>query len=111
MIEQSQKEDIFNILRVLSSQNDFTQRKLSNRLNFSLGKTNYLLRILIQKGFIEIGNFTKGDQKLRKIKYILTNNGLKHKIRLAYYYLKIKEKEYLDLKREFANKEGDDAKR
>jgi EPS-associated MarR family transcriptional regulator len=100
MIEQAIKEDIFNILRVLSDKDDVTQRELSHHLEFSLGKTNYLIKILIQKGFIEIGNFTKGDQKLKKFKYILTKKGFEHKLRLAYYYLKIKEKEFLTLKRE-----------
>ena len=100
MIEQTIKEDIFNILRFLSSKEDLTQRELSHHLDFSLGKTNYLIKILIQKGFIEIGNFTKGDQKLKKFKYMLTKKGFEHKLRLAYYYLKIKEKEFLTLKRE-----------
>jgi len=102
MIEQSVKEDVFKILRVLSSKDDLTQRKLSHRLDFSLGKTNYLIKILIQKGFIEIRNFTEGDQKLKKIRYIITKKGFEHKLRLAYYYLKIKEKEYTDLKQELA---------
>ena len=67
MIEQAIKEDIFNILRVLSSRENLTQRDLSHHLDFSLGKTNYLIKILIQKGFIEIGNFTKGDQKINNV--------------------------------------------
>ncbi len=100
MIEQAIKEDIFNILRLLSSREYFTQRDLSHHLDFSLGKTNYLIKILIQKGFIEIGNFTKGGQKLNKFRYILTKKGFEHKLRLAYYYLKIKEKEFYDLKKE-----------
>ncbi|MFH1776586.1 MAG: MarR family EPS-associated transcriptional regulator [Candidatus Omnitrophota bacterium] len=100
MIEQAIKEDIFNILRVLSSRENLTQRDLSQHLDFSLGKTNYLIKILIQKGFIEIKNFTEGGQKLNKFRYILTKKGFEHKLRLAYYYLKIKEKEFYDLKRE-----------
>ncbi len=100
MIEQAIKEDIFNILRLLSSRENLTQRDLSQHLDVSLGKTNYLIKILIQKGFIEIKNFTEGGQKLNKFRYILTKKGFEHKLRLAYYYLKIKEKEFYDLKRE-----------
>jgi len=100
MIEQAIKEDIFNILRLLSSRENLTQRDLSQHLDVSLGKTNYLIKILIQKGFIEIKNFTEGGQKLNKFKYILTKKGFEHKLRLAYYYLKIKEKEFYDLKKE-----------
>jgi EPS-associated MarR family transcriptional regulator len=103
MIEQAIKEDLFKILRVLSNKEDLTQRELSRHLDCSLGKTNYLIKILIQKGFIEIGNFTKGDQKLKKFKYILTSKGFEHKLKLAYYYLKIKEREFLALQKEVKN--------
>ncbi len=106
MIEQNVREDIFNILRVLAMEEHVTQRDLSRRLDFSLGKTNYLIRILIQKGFIEIGNLASGDQKLNKFRYILTKKGFEHKIRLAYYYLKIKEKEYFALKQELAKRKS-----
>ena len=105
MIEQAIKEDIYKILRVLSDRENLTQRELSNQLKVSLGKTNYLIKILIQKGFIEILNFTEGDKKLNKFKYIITKKGFEHKLRLAYYYLKIKEKEYEDLKKEVKDAE------
>lgn len=101
MIEQSFREDIFQILRLLSLSKDHsTQRDLSNQLNISLGKTNYLLKSLIEKGFVEIKNFSEGNQKLKKVRYHLTTKGLKFKIKLAYYFLKIKEKEYFKLKKE-----------
>ena len=100
MNEQPLKEDIFNILRVLSTGDDHSQRGLSDHLGFSLGKTNYLLRELVKKGFIKIGRFTSTGQKLKKAKYILTKKGFKEQVQLTYYYLKIKEKEYLDLKKE-----------
>jgi EPS-associated MarR family transcriptional regulator len=103
MIEQAIKEDIYKILRVISNRDNLTQRELSSQLNVSLGKTNYLIKILIQKGFIEIMNFTEGDKKLNKFKYIITKKGFEHKLRLAYYYLKIKEKEYEALKEEVKN--------
>lgn len=104
MIEQNIREDVFNILRVLSMDEHATQRDLSRRLDFSLGKTNYLIRILIKKGFIEIGNLASGNDKLKKFRYILTQKGFEHKLRLAYYYLKIKEKEYFTLKHELLAK-------
>ena len=98
--EPTLKEDILNILRVLSSNSGLTQRDLSAQLGFSLGKTNYLLKKLAQKGFVKIKNFATKDQKLKKVSYMLTKKGISHQVRLTYYYLKIKEREYLELKGE-----------
>ena len=101
MNEHSIKEDIFNILRLLSSNDSLTQRDLSTHLGFSLGKTNYLLNSLIQKNLIKIRNFTTRRDKLKKIKYILTKMGLQEKLHLTYHFLKRKEKEFNHLKKEW----------
>ncbi len=103
MNEHPLKEDIFKILRLLSNQEDMSQRDLSGHLDMSLGKTNYLLKSMVQRGLIMVKNFTVRDQKMKKVKYILTTNGLDEKVRLAYYYLKKKEAEYLELKNELEN--------
>ncbi len=100
MVEHNFTEDILNILRVLSSQEGCTQRDLSHRLGFSLGKTNYLLKSLAQKGLVEIGNLARFDNKIKKIKYLLTSQGLDTKLKLTCHFLKIKEQEYLRLKAE-----------
>lgn len=100
MDEQDLKEDVLRILRVLTSEDDFSQRDLSGRLGMSLGKTNYLLKSLAQKGLIKVKRFTTRPWKTKKLKYILTKKGLDEKLRLTYYFLKKKEKEYLELKRE-----------
>ena len=101
MNEHPVREDIFRILRLLSDQEDLSQRDLSGHLGMSLGKTNYLIKSMIQRGLIMVKNFYIRDQKIRKVKYILTGEGLDEKVKLAYYYLKKKEGEYLDLKKEF----------
>ena len=100
MNEHYLKEDIYNILRILSSRDDFSQRDLSGHLGMSLGKTNYLIKSLAQKGFIKIKNFTKRGSKLKKVGYMLTSKGLEEKIQLTYFFLRRKEKEYLALKEE-----------
>ncbi|MFH1877240.1 MAG: MarR family EPS-associated transcriptional regulator [Candidatus Omnitrophota bacterium] len=100
MNEHPLKEDIFRILRVLASRDDLSQRDLSGQLDMSLGKTNYLLKSLAQRGLIKIMNFTTRTNKIKKVKYILTKEGFEEKLQLTYYYLKRKEKEYLELKRE-----------
>jgi len=100
MTEQPQKEETLFILKELEANPNVTQRDLSSRLNISLGKTNYLLRELILKGFIKVKNFTGNPEKLRKIHYFLTEKGLEEKFRLLQHFLQIKEVEYNKLKQE-----------
>ena len=95
------KEDVFNILRLLSSRDDLTQRDLSSHLGISLGKINYLLKSLVRKGLLEIKNFTAGNQKIKKVKYFLTRRGLEEKVSLTYHFLKKKESEYNHIKNEW----------
>ena len=101
MDEHLIREDIFHILRLISSKPDLTQRDLSGNLGISLGKTNYLLRKLIKKGLIKAKNFSHRPDKIKKISYILTPKGFKEKIRLTYYFLKRAEAEYNYLKQEW----------
>ncbi len=102
MNEHHLKEDIFKILRILSSRDTLSQRDLSGHINMSLGKTNYLLKSLARKGFIKIRNFAKGDRKIKKVKYVLTQSGLEERVRLTYHYLEMKEQEYLELQKELS---------
>ena len=96
-------EDTLNIIREVDKNPVLNQRLLSQKLNISLGKTNYLLRALAQKGFIKIVNFTKFPKKSkqRAVKYLLTKKGLTEKINLTQHFLKVKEKEYERLKEEY----------
>jgi len=100
MIEQPQTEETLFIFKELEANANTTQRDLSSRLNISLGKTNYLLRELILRGFIKVKNFTGNPGKLRKIHYLLTEKGLEEKFKLLAHFLKIKESEYNKLKQE-----------
>ncbi len=100
MTEQPQKEETLFIFNELEANPNTTQRDLSSRLNISLGKTNYLLRGLILKGFIKVKNFTGNPGKLRKIQYLLTEKGMEEKFRLLQHFLQIKEIEYNQLKQE-----------
>ena len=94
------KEDIFNILRILYTDESPTQRDLSSHLGMSLGKTNYLLKVIIQRGLVSIKHFTEGGQRAKKLKYYVTKKGIETKLSYTYYYLKRKEDEYLRLKKE-----------
>jgi EPS-associated MarR family transcriptional regulator len=94
------KEEFFQILRLLSNDQNVNQRQISKELGFSLGKTNYLLKSLAKIGLIELKNFSAKTNKSKKVRYFLTKKGLKHKIDLTYKYMKKKENEYQELKRD-----------
>lgn len=102
MIEQTPKEEILDIIQAIESNPNATQRVLSERIGISLGKTNYLLKEVIKKGFVKAKSFSRNPRKLKTIKYILTNDGLRTKMRLLNHYLKIKEREYYRLKEELS---------
>ena len=96
-------EDILNILRLLSSGSDLSQRDVSSHLEISLGKTNYLLKSLVKKNLIKAMNFSRNRGKLGKVRYILTKKGLEEKISLMYHFLKKKEAEYNHIRQELEN--------
>ena len=100
---QSQKEETLFIIKELETNPSATQRDLSNRLNISLGKTNYLLRELILRGLVKARDFTDNPGKLKKIRYILTEKAVEEKLRLIKHFLQIKEAEYNSLKQEMEN--------
>ncbi|MDD3296705.1 MAG: MarR family EPS-associated transcriptional regulator [Candidatus Omnitrophica bacterium] len=101
MPEHKFKEDVLNILRLLSLKGDLNQRDLSASLNISLGKTNYLIKSLIKKNLIKTKNFSTKKDKLGKVRYILSKKGIKQKVHLTYHFLKKKELEYMYIKEEW----------
>ncbi len=92
-------EDHFNVLRKIVQKPDSSQRELASELGFSLGKLNYCLKELKKKGFIKIENFKKSKKKLNYL-YMLTPSGFTMKKNLTLNFMKIKMKEYDELKKE-----------
>jgi len=92
-------QDQFNVLRKISNKPNTTQRELATELGFSLGKLNYCLRALKDKGLVKIDNFKKNKNKINYI-YILTPKGLATKTKLTLNFMKIKMEEYDELHRE-----------
>lgn len=78
-----------------------SQRGLATKLGLSLGKTNFLLRALLEKGLVKAENFRRSDNRLSYL-YVLTPSGLKAKASLTVRYLERKEREYLRLRDEIA---------
>lgn len=95
------KEETLHLIREVEENPFLNQRLLSKRLNISLGKTNYLIKELIKKGFIKITSFSKKPEKSKKVKYILTQRGMNRMMELTRHFLEAKEKEYKRLKTEY----------
>ena len=87
------------ILKIVEAEPEISQRQLAERLRVSLGKTNYLLKALLDKGHIKAGNFMRAESKLKYV-YLLTPDGIKAKLQLTRDYLARKEREYSALKAE-----------
>ncbi len=92
-------ETHYKFLRRLEANPNTSQRELAKALGISLGKTNFCLKAIIDKGWVKARNFRRSDNKLAYI-YILTPNGLRAKTKLTASYLKRKLQEYDALHRE-----------
>ena len=91
--------DHFKVLREISKNTNSSQRKLANQLGFSLGKLNYCLKALKDKGLIKIFNFKKNPNKL-DYAYSLTPKGISQKKNVTMNFMKRIMKEYDELKLE-----------
>ena len=92
-------QDHLNLLRKIKNKPESSQRELADELGFSLGKLNYILNSLKNKGLIKIHNFKKNQNKLNYI-YLLTPKGILTKTKLTMNFMKRKVKEYDELKQE-----------
>lgn len=100
------EQDIrMRILRILeSADHEITQREMARRLGISLGKTNYCLAGLVEKGYIRIQRFKNSNNKAAYA-YTLTPKGIRERIRLTVSFLGRKMREYELLKHEIAQLE------
>jgi EPS-associated MarR family transcriptional regulator len=87
------------VLRLLQENPYLSQRDASDVLGLSLGKTNYVINALIEKGLVKINNF-KNNKNKSTYAYLLTPKGIEEKARLTLHFFEVKKKEYEELKRE-----------
>lgn len=92
-------ESQFKLLNELSKDNTLSQRDLSKKLGLSLGKVNFVLNALVDKGLVKAKSFKNSKNKLAYM-YILTPKGMTQKIKLTYHFLNSKVNEYDVLKNE-----------
>ena len=91
----------YRVLKILEDQPNLTQRQLAKALGVSLGKAHYVLRSLIDVGWIKLCNFQRSSNKWG-YSYLLTPIGVAEKTAITMSFLKRKKKEYIDLKIEIA---------
>ena len=89
----------YRIVTLLQEAPNVSQRELSSRLNISLGKVNYCINALIDKGWVKIENFRNNKNK-KGYAYILTPQGITQKARITRGFLKRKLEEYENLEKE-----------
>ncbi len=92
-------ETLFKVMRALEANPNTSQRELAESMGMSLGKTNYCLKALIDRGLIKVRNFRNSQNKLAYA-YLLTPKGVAAKTRLTGRFLKKKVVEYEALRRE-----------
>lgn len=92
----------YELLRQITDQPTASQRGLAAGLGVSVGKVNYCLRALVDKGWVKANNFRRSDNKLAYA-YLLTPQGARAKVRLARAFLVRKEHEFEHLQREIAS--------
>jgi EPS-associated MarR family transcriptional regulator len=89
----------YRLLNHLAEHPNASQREVAAELGISLGKVNYCLNALIQKGWLKVQNFKKSENKTGYL-YVLTPKGIEEKVNVTYQFLRRKMAEYDVLKEE-----------
>ena len=97
----NQKDIRLDLLRKLELNPNYSQRELSQEMGVSLGKVNYCMKKLTEKGLVKLTNFSNSSNKLGYM-YLLTPKGIEQKARLTTLFLKTKLEEFEILKREIS---------
>ncbi len=105
-IEQSYMMNEYKVLKEIEINPSHTQRSLAEKLNVSLGKINFIISGLVEKGIIKAKKLKNNPDKIRW-QYILTAKGLKEKIRITREYLNKRTEEYEYLKNEIEELQRD----
>jgi len=89
----------YRLLKLLQANPEVSQRQLAGELGVSVGKINFCLRALLDKGFVKVRNFRDSQNKLAYA-YYLTPKGAQAKVRATAQFLHRKMREYREIERE-----------
>jgi EPS-associated MarR family transcriptional regulator len=96
---KNQSDLEYKILKNIEANPSLTQRQLAKELDVSLGKVNYVIRALLDIGWVKVDNFKKSDNKIGYL-YLLTPEGIAQKTIITQQFLQRKIEEYDNLKKE-----------
>ena len=96
----------FRILRLLEQNPEMSQRDLAHAVGISTGSVHYVLKALVDKGLVKLGNFTASEDK-RRYAYVLTPKGISEKAELTRSFMIRKTAEYVMLKAEIEQLRGE----
>jgi len=92
-------ENRYKLLKLLHENPEMNQREIASALGLSLGKVNFCLKALVEKGWVKVGNFSRSPNKKAYV-YLLTLRGIEQKAQVTRDVLERKQKEYEALKSE-----------
>ena len=92
-------EYCYKILKSLEANPEISQREVAEELGISLGRANYCIQALIEKGLVKANNFRNSKNK-KGYAYLLTPRGIEEKAKITVQFLKIKIAEHEALKKE-----------
>ena len=95
-----------DLLKLLQDQPQMSQRGLAQAMGVSLGKANYCLNALMEKGLVKLERFRAHPDK-RQYAYLLTTAGLREKTRITLEFLRHKVAEYETLEKEIEQLRGE----
>lgn len=84
-------EEVMNVLSCVDRQT--TQKSIAEEVGYSVGKVNFILKALVDKGLIKVSNFVNSTSKKNYV-YLLTEEGIKEKITLTERFIERKKREY-----------------
>jgi EPS-associated MarR family transcriptional regulator len=91
----------YKVIKEIAQNPSHTQRSLAVKLNISLGKANYVLAGLIEKGIVNAKKLKNNPEKIRW-QYVLTSAGMKEKLKITRQYLLRRMQEYEEIRKEIA---------
>jgi MarR family transcriptional regulator, temperature-dependent positive regulator of motility len=105
-VQPTEKAEL-ELLRLIGERSELSQREVASSLGMSLGKANYVLRALIEKGFVKAENYRKSQNKMAYL-YLLTPTGIAAKADLTRKFLARKLQEYEELRVEIEQLKEED---
>ena len=97
--EEKRSDTRLQVMRLLSQNPEMSTRQIADTIGISNGSAFYVLRALVDKGFVKLDNFKKNPRK-RQYAYLLTPKGVLEKSKLTRGFIERKHQEYAALRAE-----------